>query len=131
MTRPPVLDPDRFAALVAMALRLGVRELPAVLRRNGEPVGGEMAALTALCSASTGQHRPKVAAEVDPGEGAVVPLAVSFADAARSLDVSERTVRRLVEKGELKAVTIGGRSRRVPVGELSDYLRRQLEDRSA
>jgi excisionase family DNA binding protein len=36
-------------------------------------------------------------------------LALSLPDAAHSLGVSERTIRRLVEKGDLPSVRIGGR----------------------
>ncbi len=132
MTRPPVLHPDRFAALVALALRLGVDRLPAALRAAGQTPGPELAVLRALLPATTGQHRTTLAPVTAPGDGDLVPrLALTFAQAGESLGVSERQVRRLVAAGELRAVTIGDRTRRIPAGELSDYLARQLEDRAS
>ena len=49
------------------------------------------------------------------------PLAVTIHDAARMLSYNERTIRRLIERGELAAVG-RGRLRRVPVSSLLDYL---------
>lgn len=53
------------------------------------------------------------------------PLALSYADAGRLIDVSESTIKRLVAAGELCAIDVG-RSRRVPVSEVERYVARQL-----
>jgi excisionase family DNA binding protein len=49
------------------------------------------------------------------------PLAITIPDAAKRLSVSERTIRRLIERGELRAVRVG-RVWRVPMEALRDYL---------
>jgi excisionase family DNA binding protein len=58
------------------------------------------------------------------------PLALSLANAARALEVSERTVQRLVADGELDTVRIG-RLVRVTADSLRQYLRRQAEREEA
>ncbi|HEX2577807.1 MAG TPA: helix-turn-helix domain-containing protein [Aquihabitans sp.] len=54
-----------------------------------------------------------------------MPLVHRYAEAARWLDVSERTIKRMVASGELRAIEVGG-SRRIPHRELVDLIDRQL-----
>ena len=52
--------PDRIAQLTALALTLGVAQLPAWLRRNGHPIGIEVLALEAAFKVRKGQSGPTV-----------------------------------------------------------------------
>lgn len=54
------------------------------------------------------------------------PLLVTVEEAARRLGIGRTACYMLVLKGELKSVTIG-RSRRVPVAALEEYIQRRLE----
>lgn len=53
------------------------------------------------------------------------PLAYSVKNAARALDISERTMRHLLATGEIPSVKVGG-SRRVPRAELLAYINQKL-----
>jgi excisionase family DNA binding protein len=53
------------------------------------------------------------------------PLQVTITEAARLLAYDTRTIRRLIARGELKAVG-EGRMRRVPVQALRDYQQRHI-----
>ncbi len=48
------------------------------------------------------------------------PLQVSIKEAARLLAYNERTIRRLIVRGELQAIG-RGRLRRIPYGSLHEY----------
>jgi excisionase family DNA binding protein len=50
-------------------------------------------------------------------------------DAAASLAVSVRTVWRLISMGELEAITVGGRSRRIPASSVAAFIERQRKQR--
>jgi len=117
------LDYGRLGQLLALAARIGVAELPDVLRRNGQRIGPEVLALAALCAPS-GQDGPTVPDPSHGGQGARV-LAYRYVDAARMLDVSERTIKRMVASGDLRAISIAG-ARRVPHDELVDFVNRKL-----
>lgn len=61
--------------------------------------------------------------EVGPGpveDALMTPLLLTFPETAARLRLSERTVRRLVDGGELPAVEVAGR-RRIHVTDLEDY----------
>jgi excisionase family DNA binding protein len=62
-----------------------------------------------------------------PGIGitAIEPLQVTIREAGRLLSYDERTIRRLLQRGELRAVG-QGRMRRIPMESLHDYQRRHL-----
>ena len=87
-------------------------------RRNGLswPVRLEAAWLLA-----TGRQEPP---ELDSGSRPPEVVAVSYAEAARRLAVSERTVQRLVRSGALPTVVIGG-CPRIRVADLVGYIERR------
>lgn len=53
------------------------------------------------------------------------PLQVSINEAARLLAYDSRTIRRLITRGEIKAVG-EGRMRRIPLQALRDYQQRHI-----
>jgi excisionase family DNA binding protein len=60
----------------------------------------------------------------------IAPLQYTIADTARLLSVSIRTVKRLIEKGEL--ATVGqGRLKRIPYDSIVAYLNRHRNDAAA
>ena len=103
---------------VAAALKAHV----AWCRRQSIPIP---AAVVELLSALTmadasGQTRPGNQTAIPTSDaGAVL---ISFDAAAARLGVSTRTVRRLVAAGQLHAVTIGSRGRRVHVDDLTTFI---------
>jgi len=56
------------------------------------------------------------------------PLAVTYAEAARRLSISERTVWSMVRAGDLPSVRIGERIVRIPLAGLQQYLDRQTQE---
>jgi excisionase family DNA binding protein len=46
------------------------------------------------------------------------PLAVTYSEAAQTLSVSKRTISRMIQRGELTPVTVGG-VKRIPTSELT------------
>jgi excisionase family DNA binding protein len=52
-------------------------------------------------------------------------IALSERDVARRLGVSHATIRRQIERGELRAVKVGKRTTRVLLDDLDEYLRRR------
>lgn len=62
---------------------------------------------------------------VSDREQRLEPLQVTITEAARLLAYDTRTIRRLIARGELKAVG-EGRMRRVPVQALRDYQQRHI-----
>jgi excisionase family DNA binding protein len=69
-----------------------------------------------------GQERTDPLAEPVLAEAGPVAIALTFEEAGALLSVGERTVRRLVERGALRAVTIGGGSaRRILRADLEHY----------
>ena len=60
----------------------------------------------------------------------VVPLAVSVADAAKMLGVSEQHLYRLIRKGTLRAVQIGQRRWVIPMIVINEIVEHGLGDPS-
>jgi excisionase family DNA binding protein len=59
-------------------------------------------------------------------------LAVSIAEAARLLDVSQRTLARMVASRELPSFSVNARCRRIPLSGINEYIAERLEsERSA
>lgn len=58
------------------------------------------------------------------------PLVVDIPEAGRRLGVSVSTVRRLIDQGRLRSVTLCS-ARRIPISELSEFLARELADATA
>ena len=88
-------------------------------RSNGIAVPATLVALLDQL-ASAGQRWPTMAAPVpDPHDDLM--LALTYEVAARRLGVSERSVRRLVAAGKLRAVDVAG-CRRVRASDLARYL---------
>ncbi len=120
------VDNTKLANLMAMALRLGVNQLSTELRRAGTSGGVELAVLQAVTRSARVSGDQPLRRGDDPADTAPMPpLALSYVDAGRLLDVSESTVKRLVVAGQLRAIDVG-RSRRVPVSEVERYIARQL-----
>jgi len=125
VSRPVGIDSDRLAALLAVAIRLGVAQLPGQLRQQGTAGGVELLLLQSLAGSGevrTGQCLR--AGDETPEGGAMPPLAHRYVDAGRLLGVSESTVKRLVAAGSLRAINVGG-SRRIPQAALESFVARQ------
>jgi excisionase family DNA binding protein len=58
------------------------------------------------------------------------PILVSVADAARMLSIGRTAAWELVRKQKIKSVKIG-RTRRVPIAAIQDYIERLLEEDAA
>lgn len=88
-------------------------------RVNGIEAPGVLGAL-ALALASGGPGRTVLDPGDDVGDGGVM-LTLSYDEVAARLSVSGRTVQRLVSRGELPVVDVGG-TRRVRVEDLRAYV---------
>jgi excisionase family DNA binding protein len=62
---------------------------------------------------------------IAPAPAPVPKLALNLEEAAESLSVCQRTVTRLIERGELTAIKIGNRGIRISVRELEGWIARQ------
>lgn len=93
-----------------------------VLRRDGIRPPDELTDLLAALAATSGHERPAFAPDGDVSDAADVVL-LGYDEAGRRLGVSPRTVRRLVSSGDLPSVLVG-RSRRVRVSDIADYIER-------
>lgn len=71
----------------------------------------------------TGPERTSLAALGDLPDAAPVPIAYTFVEAGQLLRVTERQIRRLVQAGELQAISVGGQ-RRIHRDDLTDYATR-------
>jgi excisionase family DNA binding protein len=113
-----VLSVDtRARVLIAAALALGRREL----RRSGTAVPSSFDELLSVLAARpeaapSGQQRP----QLDHNPPLPEPLLVDYREAARRLGISERTLRRRVASGDLRAVRIGRRAL-LRVSDLREY----------
>jgi excisionase family DNA binding protein len=58
---------------------------------------------------------------------AAQPIAVSFKTAGQLIEMSEQTVRRMVDDGEIASVWIKGK-RRVPVSSLAQYVEENKQE---
>jgi len=61
-------------------------------------------------------------------EGSEPAVMFSFPEAARLMGVGKTALYDLVRAGQIRAVKIGKRGRRVPRAEIERYIRLQLED---
>jgi excisionase family DNA binding protein len=100
---------ERLTRHLALALASHLRWC----RRNAVEAPAELGNLLATLEARSGQERPK---SQDPA-GIRDGLCVNYSTAARTLGVSERTVRRMASDGRLTVIPVG-RRRLVLVDEL-------------
>lgn len=122
------------ARLAALALDAAARDL----RRDGHTraVIDEVALLrdvfvAAARPVSGCPPRTNVDVSVTTADtGHMAPMAVTIAGAAERFGVSERTVRRLVEAGDLGVVRLGA-SVRIPLSELDRLIQERTERRVA
>ncbi len=90
-------------------------------RANGQELPAGLAQL-ALLADRNGQTRPDRSSGGLLTNAAPVAIAYTYAEAGAVLSVSERTIRRLVEEGRLRAITVAGeRSRRIHRSDLEAY----------
>ena len=64
---------------------------------------------------------------IAPIESTLPKLLFSIPEAAESCSVCERTISRLISRGELHAIKIGNRGVRVAVAELQRWIDKQVE----
>ncbi len=93
-------------------------------RDNGTAIPSELTALVGAITSS--QERSSADLSLEPGDDAGVPLAHSYSEAARLLEVSVSTIARMVDDGRLNAIAIG-RNKRIPTSELHDFIANQLD----
>jgi excisionase family DNA binding protein len=120
----PGLDQTRFAQFTALALRLGVRELSAYLADNRIPGGLELLVLEAA-SVMSGHESSRVATDEDLLDPDQV-LAYTIPKAAKALMMSESSLRRAIDAGEIRVARIGGLVR-VTRDDLLAYLARHMD----
>jgi excisionase family DNA binding protein len=115
--RPTREDGAAPLAMVVEHLATAVRNHRRRLRRDGLAEPGLLAELEAICTfaAQCGTWRPELARLEAPGHAAVMDAArpvermlFTYRQAAETLEIGERTVRKLVREGRLPAVRIGG-----------------------
>ncbi len=111
-------------ALDAISRRHLVRALEDHLRwcrANGLPFPDNLAQFALLVDRG-GQERPDLTPASELVDAAPVVVALTYDEAGRVLSVSARTIRRMVEEGRLKAITVAGeRSRRIHREDLVAY----------
>jgi excisionase family DNA binding protein len=73
------------------------------------------------------QGAPQFATDADSGER----LVVTYKEAARRLSVSERTINRLIAKGDLPKVVIGDDCHRITIADLEAYTEGLRRERAA
>ena len=123
------------ASHAAVALTRHARDL-----RGRAPVPPEILELAELFLAAYRRQGPSGAVTVEgitahlQGGDVMVPIALTYRQAADLLSVSESTVERLVRRGELATVALGPSTRRIPreavealVAERRTPLRGRLE----
>ena len=62
---------------------------------------------------------------IAPIENTVPKLLLTLPEAGQAMSCCERTVSRLVAKGELKSVRIGPRGVRIPVASINEWIQRE------
>jgi excisionase family DNA binding protein len=77
--------------------------------------------------ASQRQAAPQLATDADSRDR----LCVTYKEAARQLSVSERTINRLIARGELPKVVIGDDCHRIAVADLEAYTEGLRRERAA
>ncbi len=55
---------------------------------------------------------------------------LTVAEASRAMSIGRSLLYRLVMSGEIRSVVVGGRSRRVPVGAIDEFIARELADQA-
>ena len=93
-------------------------------RDNGYQVPAELAALLAIVSGGQGRTSPLPGS--DASDDAGVPIAYDYDESGRLLKCSARTIRRLVESGQLRSITVGS-APRIPRSELERFVADQLD----
>lgn len=90
-------------------------------RVNAVPVPAEVVVLLEDLTDSRCQSLPSSPRDGASSDAEAVLLTVDYRAAATRLSVSERTLYRMVAKGELPAVSVGG-CRRIRVADLAAYV---------
>lgn len=103
--RPPVRERSDVAGMV-----IDPADLARLLSAFVDYVEGLLPRLASLVAAEAGKERP-----------AASPRLLTFDQAGEVLGVSRRTIDRLVERGELPAISVGERSRRIPTAAIDAY----------
>lgn len=128
-----VLADRRTARDAAAALTAGRNDVRAQARRDGLGPPADYDALVSVFNqaARSGQERPESPADAEmwsPPE-AMPQLLLTYLDAGRVLGgLSERQVRRLVALGDLPAVTVADRARRIHVDDVTEYAARLRDE---
>ncbi len=55
---------------------------------------------------------------------------ISVPEAAQAMGIGRSLLYRLVMSGEIRSVVVGGRSRRIPVEAIDEFIARELADQS-
>lgn len=116
----------RVTSPVAQHLAVAVERHRRWCRDQGIAVPAEVVELVRIVSG--GQEGTNGRADLDLSDDGGVPLAYDYTEAGRLLGVSGKTVRRLIDDGELRVVRVGPWPR-VPRDELVAFLERRLERR--
>jgi excisionase family DNA binding protein len=92
-------------------------------RAQAIPVPNDVWTLLKHAECAKGRHRPtELPASLETAHGAPMDaLTATYADVARRLNVSKRSIERLVASGVLPVVDVGG-SRRIRVEDLEVYV---------
>jgi excisionase family DNA binding protein len=102
---------------VAQHMRLALASHGQWCRKNAVAMPAELSALLEVLPANARQRPPFRADPEPPGDAA----AMTFAEAARALGCSTRTVSRLVGGGRLAAVGVGS-GKRIPAVEVERFV---------
>jgi excisionase family DNA binding protein len=125
--RPPLLGLVELDWLTVGHVRVALDRYLNRLDARREPIPAGVEALRAqLADWSSGQERTTARSN-----GAPLVQLLTFGGVARLLGVSERTVRRRVNTGDLPAVHVGPRARRIDSRALAEYVGRRDEKETA
>ncbi len=114
-------DDPHDAAIVSWALRLADRALRVDGSRLPVALQGLVPTHVPPQAVTSGHERSFPQSVPSPADDASVTLLLTYDEAARRVPTSESTIRRLVAKGDLPAVSIG-RSRFVRPEDLAAYV---------
>jgi excisionase family DNA binding protein len=112
---------DELRAEVVATLLLGRRER----RRNGAVVSRRLDAFTETLKDPSGHASGQERTFLDAAEEITDAEFVTITETARRLQLSERTIRRLIACGELDAVRVGHRVR-VPLAAVREFKGRRV-----